>query len=117
MEVLTNDFVVRGTTFDNCLYNLTKVLQRCRQSNLVLNWEQCHFMEREGKVFGHKVSEKGIEIDKTNINFLGNLPIPWDIKNLKMFLGHAGFYKHFIKDFAKIVCLSPTFLIKKLHST
>ena len=60
MEVLTNDFVVCGTTFDNCLYNLTKVLQRCGQSNLVLNWEQCHFMERDGKVFGHNVSEKGI---------------------------------------------------------
>ena len=49
MEVLTNDYVVCGTTFDNCLYNLTKVLQRCRQSNLVLNWEQCRFMVREGK--------------------------------------------------------------------
>ena len=60
MEVLTNDFVVCGTTFDNCPYNLTKVLQRCRQSNLVLNWEKCRFMEREVNVFGHKVSEKGI---------------------------------------------------------
>ena len=48
IEVLTNDFVVCGTTFDNCLYNLTKVLQRYMQSNLVLNWEQCRFMEREG---------------------------------------------------------------------
>src|SRR3954469_16857829 len=59
-------------------------------------------MERYGKVFGHKVSEKGIEIDKTNISAIENLPIPQDIKNLKMFLGHAGFYKHFIQDFAKI---------------
>ena len=83
MEVLTNDFVVCGTTFDNCLYNLTKVLQRCRQSNLVLNWEQCRFMEREGKVFGHKVSEKSIEIDKSNINVIENLLVPQDIKNLK----------------------------------
>ena len=85
MEVLTNDFVVCGTTFDNCLYNRTKVLLRCRQSNLVLNWEQCCFMEREGKVFGHKVLEKGIEIDRTNINVIENLPIPLDIKNLKKF--------------------------------
>ena len=102
MEVLTNDFVVCGTTFDNCLYNLTKVLQRCRQSNLVLNWEQCRFMVREGIVFGHKVSKKGIEIDNSNINALENLPVPQDMNNLKMFLGHAGFYRRFIKDFAKI---------------
>ena len=59
-------------------------------------------MEREGKVFGHKVSEKGIEIDITRINAIEKLPIPQDIKNIKMFLGHAGFYKSFIKDFAKI---------------
>ena len=79
MEVLTNDFVVWGTSFDNCLYNLTKVLQRCRQSNLVLNWEQCRFMVGEGIVFGHKVSEKGIEVDKSNINALENLPVPQGI--------------------------------------
>ena len=102
MEVLTNDFVVYGTSFDNCLYNLTKVLQRCRQSNLVLNWEQCRFMVREGIVFGHKVSKKGIEVDKSNIDALENLPVPQDIKSFKMFLGHAGFYRRFIKDFAKI---------------
>ena len=59
-------------------------------------------MEREGKVFGHNVSEKGIEIDRTNINAIENLPIPQDIKNLNTFLGHADFYKRFIKDFAKI---------------
>ena len=59
-------------------------------------------MEREGKVFWHKVLEKGIEIDKTNINAIENLPIPQDNRNLKMFLGHAGFYKWFIKHFAKI---------------
>ena len=74
-------------------------------------------MEREGKVFGHKVSEKGIEIDKTNRDAIKNLPIPQDIKNFKMFLGHAGFYKRFIKDFAKIAMTLTNLLTKKLHST
>ena len=59
-------------------------------------------MVREGIVFWHKVSEKGIEIHESNINALENLPVPQDMKNLKMFLGHAGFYRRFIKDFAKI---------------
>ena len=41
MEILMDDFVVYGTTFENCLYNLNKVLQRCKDTNLVLNWERC----------------------------------------------------------------------------
>ena len=59
-------------------------------------------MVREGTIFGHKVFEKGVEIDESNISALRRLPIPQDIKHLKMFLGHAGFYRRFIKDFAKI---------------
>ena len=59
-------------------------------------------MVREGTVFGHKVSEKGVEIDESNISALRRLPIPQDLKHLKMFLGHAGSYRRFIKDFAKI---------------
>ena len=101
MEILMDDFVVYGTTFENCLYNLNKVLQRCKDTNLVLNWERCRFMVREGIVFGHKVSEKGIEIDDSRTEALQRLPRPQDIKGLRNFLGHAGFYKHFIKDFDK----------------
>ena len=59
-------------------------------------------MVREGIVFGHKVSEKGIEVDDSKVIALQNLPIPQDIKGVRNFLGHAGFYKRFIKDFAKI---------------
>ena len=68
MEILMDDFVVYGTTFENCLHNLNKVLQRCKDTNLVLNWERCRFMVREGIVFGHKVSEKGIEVDDSKID-------------------------------------------------
>ena len=59
VEVLLNNFVLCGTSFDNCLYNLNKVLQRCEETNLVLNWEHCYFMIRYGIVLGHKISEKG----------------------------------------------------------
>lgn len=57
MEVFMDDFSVYGSSFDNCLTNLSKVLQRCEEVNLVLNWEKCHFMVREGIVLGHMVSE------------------------------------------------------------
>jgi len=64
MEVFMDDFSVYGNTFDDCLENLDKVLQRCEEKHLGLNCEKCHFMVREGIVLGHLVSERGIEVDK-----------------------------------------------------
>ncbi|XP_073120529.1 uncharacterized protein [Henckelia pumila] len=57
IEVFIDDFSVVGSSFDACLFNLKKVLQRCEESNLMLNWEKCHFMVKEGIILGHKVSE------------------------------------------------------------
>ncbi|GJT10029.1 reverse transcriptase domain-containing protein [Tanacetum coccineum] len=72
MEVFMDDFSVFGDSFDSCLSNLEKMLKRCEDTNLVLNWEKCHFMCREGIVLGHKISKAG------------------------------GFYRRFIQDFSKI---------------
>ena len=57
-------FSVYGTTFDHCLENLDRVLQRCQEKDLILNWKKCKFMVLEGIVLGHLVSERGIEVDK-----------------------------------------------------
>ena len=57
MEVFMDDFSVYGKDFTQCLENLEKVFQRCQETHLVLNWEKCHFMVREGIVLGHRVSE------------------------------------------------------------
>ncbi|GJY45907.1 reverse transcriptase domain-containing protein [Tanacetum coccineum] len=57
MEVFMDDFSVFGSSFDHCLRNLEKMLKRCEETNLVLNWEKCHFMVKEGIVLGHKVSD------------------------------------------------------------
>ena len=64
VEVFMDDFSVLGDSFENCLQNLDKVLKRCEEKKLVLNWEKFHFMVREGIVLGHVVSERGIEVDK-----------------------------------------------------
>ncbi|WVZ52885.1 hypothetical protein U9M48_003891 [Paspalum notatum var. saurae] len=101
MEVFMDDFSVYGNTFDS-LENLEKVLQRCKEVDLVLNWEKCHFMVREGIVLGHKVSERGIEVDRAKIEVVEQLPPPANLKALRSFLGHAGFYKRFIKNFSFI---------------
>jgi hypothetical protein len=102
MEVFMDDFSVYGKTFDHCLENLDKVLQRCQEKDIVLNWEKCHFMVREGIVLGHLVSERGIEVDKAKIEVIEQLPPPANIKGIRSFLGHAGFYRRFIKDFSQI---------------
>ncbi len=70
--------------------------------NLVLNWEKCHFMVKEGIVLGHKIFEKGIEVDKAKIEVIEKLEPPKSVKGIRSFLGHAGFYRRFIKDFSKI---------------
>ena len=88
-----DDFLVYRKTFDHCLENLDKVLQRCQKKDLVLHWEKCHFMVREGIVLGHLVSERGIEVDKAKIEVIEQLPPPMNIKGIHSFLGYIGFYR------------------------
>ncbi|KAD7116885.1 hypothetical protein E3N88_04153 [Mikania micrantha] len=61
MEVFMDDFSVYGDSFDQCMVNLERMLKRCVETKLMLNWEKCHFMVTEGIVLGHKISRAGIE--------------------------------------------------------
>ena len=97
-----DDFNVFGDSFTSCLINLERVLKRCIEKNLVLNWQRSHFMVTNGILPRHKISTRGIEVDQANIEVIEKLPPPRDVKGVRSFLGHTGFYRKFIrflKDF------------------
>ncbi|KAL8097217.1 hypothetical protein AgCh_030366 [Apium graveolens] len=86
VEVFMDDFSVFGCSCDECLHNLSLVLKRCVETNLVLNWETCHFMVQQGIILGHKVSRKGLEVDKVKVGVIENLPPPISVKEIRSFL-------------------------------
>ncbi|RDX64315.1 Retrovirus-related Pol polyprotein from transposon 17.6, partial [Mucuna pruriens] len=102
MEVFMEDFTMYADSFDACLDNLSKVLTRSIDTNLVLNYEKCHFMVTEGIVLGHLVSNRGIGVDKSKIDIITTLPNPAFVWEVCSFLGHESFYKRFIKNFSKL---------------
>jgi hypothetical protein len=113
LEVFMDDFSVFGSSFEECLHHLTLVLERCREKNLVLNWEKCHFMVQQGIVLEHVISRRGIEVDKSKVDLISNLPLPRTVKEVRSFLGHAGFYRRFIQDFNKIARPLCKLLVKE----
>jgi hypothetical protein len=96
------------------LHHLTLVLVRCKKKNLVHNWEKCNFMVKQGIVLGHVISHRGIEVDKAKVGLISNLPPPRTVKEVRSFLGHAGFYRRFIQNFSKIARPLCKLLVKEV---
>nr|GEV15773.1 reverse transcriptase domain-containing protein [Tanacetum cinerariifolium] len=113
MEVFMDDFSVFRDSFSLRLSHLDKMLKRCEDTNLVLNWEKCHFMVREVIVPGHKISKSMIEVDRAKVDVIAKLPHPTSVKGVRSFLGHDGFYRQFIQDFSKISRLMTHLLEKE----
>lgn len=112
MEVFVDAFSIFIDSFKLCLTNLERVLICCEETNIVLNWDKYHFMVQEGIVLRHKISYHGIEVDKTKVEAIEKLLPPTSMKKVRSFLGHAGFYIRFIKDFSKLARPLTQFLEK-----
>ncbi|XP_020972536.1 uncharacterized protein LOC110269193 [Arachis ipaensis] len=93
MEVFMDDFSIYGDSFDLCLDKFAKVLERCTKSNLVLDFEKCHFTVRQCIILGHIVSNDGISIDLAKVNVISSMPYPSSVREIRAFLGHACFYR------------------------
>ncbi|GJT24631.1 reverse transcriptase domain-containing protein [Tanacetum coccineum] len=106
-------------TFQCCM---TAICQELIEDNMEVFMDDfsCHFMVKKGIVIDHKVSRSGIEVDKAKIKAISKLPYPTNVKAIRSFLGHVGFYRRFIKNFtsrtsydqAPVSGYSPTLRIR-----
>nr|GEV12420.1 reverse transcriptase domain-containing protein [Tanacetum cinerariifolium] len=101
MDVFMDDFSVFGNSFETCLSYLDKMLQRCENTNLCLNWEKSHFMVKEGIVLGHKISKNEIEVDKAKVDVIAKLPHPTTVKGVQSFLSRAVSTDGSLRNFPK----------------
>jgi len=97
-----DDFTYFGETFEEALKNLDLVLKRCKDTDLSLKHEKCHLMMIDGIVLGHHVSTTGLKVDPKKIEVIQKLSSLKKVKAIRSFLGHARYYRRFVKEFGKI---------------
>ena len=100
--VYIDDVIIYSPTFDQHLNDLKEVFQTLREANLTLKASKCYFCRREMKYLGHIITQDGIKPDPTLIKAVSDFPQPKTIKDVQSFLGLSGYYRRFIKDYAKI---------------
>lgn len=116
--VYLDDILIFSASLEEHILSLKKVLQRLREKNLKVQIDKCNFAELSTNYLGHIITQGGIKPDPTKIVAIQKIPLPSTQKQIKSFLGLSGYYRKFIKDYAKIAyplikCLKKDGKIKK----
>lgn len=98
-----DNFSIFDDSFQECLHHLELVLNCCHEKHLTLFWKKYHFMVQNNIVLKHVISKNDIEIDKTKVGLIINLPSLQLVKDIWCFLSHAKFFRRFIKNISKII--------------
>uniref|UniRef100_A0A3B3H990 Gypsy retrotransposon integrase-like protein 1 n=1 Tax=Oryzias latipes TaxID=8090 RepID=A0A3B3H990_ORYLA len=101
--VFLDDLIVFSETLEEHEARLLNVLNRLRAYGLKLSLEKCKFFQTSVRYLGHIVSQHGVETDPEKVEALKTWPVPKNLKELRSFLGFAGYYRRFIRDYSKIV--------------
>ena len=101
--IYLDDIIIFAKTFEEHMERLEMVLQRLRECRLKLAAEKCEFLKKKVKYVGYIVSEDGISTDQDKVEKILDWPRPTNPDEVRQFIGFAGFYRRFIKDFSKII--------------
>ncbi len=100
--VFIDDILIFSHNFDDHIKRLEKVFQKLDKHGLKLKPSKCELFMSQVKYLGHVVSKHGIHTDPDKIAALTTWPVPNSVKSVRSFLGFAGYYRKFVKDYAKI---------------
>ena len=101
--IFLDDILIYSDTFEEHIRRIEAVFSRLHEHGLKLKPSKCEFFKTSVKYLGHVVSENGVETDPDKIAALSEWPVPHNVKTLRSFLGFTGYYRRFIKDYAKLV--------------
>lgn len=100
--VYLDDIIIFSTSLQEHLESITKIFQRLRDTNLKIQLDKSEFLKHETEFLGHVVSNEGIKPNPQKVECVQKFPLPKTAKEIKGFLGLTGYYRKFIKDYAKI---------------
>lgn len=101
--IYLDDILVFGKTREEHLVRLRKVLSKIKEAGLKIAPAKCQFFARDVKYLGHRVSSNGISMDEDKIKCIQEWPQPESQEEMRKFLGLCGYYRNYIKEYAKIV--------------
>ena len=101
--VYMDDIIIFSSSLQEHAKNLNQVLEKLKEAKLKIQLDKCEFFRKETQFLGHTVSEDGVRPNSDKIEAIRKWPVPKNEKEIRQFLGTLGYYRRFIKDFAKIV--------------